>query len=405
MGKRAFKFFCIFSVLTVIATVSLLLSETPVHASPDEGVDNLQDEIADRKSEIEQINRRMDEYKQKIDEYSRQTASLLNDISLIENQITLAELDVQVTQAEIETKQMEIELIEEQIRQESERLQSQKAMLREMIFALHRRDNVGFIEVLFGANDFSELFEDLDHLESVNRDLNEAMSVTQNTKQTLEKNQTDQEANLDDLVALQGDLKIQAAKLENQRASKDYLVAETQSSEAQYRVLMSELRQESQYITSQISQLQAELEDRLFEETGESSDSSDGVLFMSPIDAYVTTATFHDPTYPFRHLWEHSGHDLAAPSGTPIRASADGIVAWTRTGNSYGNYVMVIHEGGYATLYAHMSRFNTSADAFVKRGDVIGYVGSTGFSTGPHLHFEVRLNGIPVDPRTYVPGL
>ena len=68
----------------------------------------------------------------------------------------------------------------------------------------------------------------------------------------------------------------------------------------------------------------------------------------------------------------------------------------------YGNYVMVIHTNGIATLYAHLSRIDVVADQFVSRGDIIGAVGSTGFSTGPHLHFEVRLNGIPTDPLSYL---
>ncbi|MBU1126260.1 peptidoglycan DD-metalloendopeptidase family protein [Patescibacteria group bacterium] len=403
MGKRIPIIALFLSIATAFFVVSIFSFSAVVVAAPVEDVDNLNAEVANRKAEIEQINKKMDEYKQKISQYSRQTASLLNDLSLIENQITLAELDVQATQTEIEAQQLEIKILEEQIRSENEKLLSQKAMLKEMIFALYRRDNIGFVEVMFGADDFGELFEELDHLETVNSELNQALDVTKNTKDNLELNRENQENGLDELVALQGELKMQAVRLDSQRTSKDVLIDQTQSSEAQYRVLMSELRQDQQYITSQINQLQAEIESKLAENGDTSAEV--GVFFTSPVDSYVTTATFHDPTYPFRHLWEHSGHDMAAPMGTPIKASAPGIVAWTKTGNSYGNYVMVIHQGGYATLYAHMSRFNTSAGSYVERGQVIGYMGSTGFSTGSHLHFEVRINGIPVNPASYVSGL
>ena len=88
----------------------------------------------------------------------------------------------------------------------------------------------------------------------------------------------------------------------------------------------------------------------------------------------------------------------ASKAGDGCSAAAPGYVAWSRVGRQYGNYVMIIHTNGLATLYAHLSRSFVSADQFVQRGEEIGAVGSTGLSTGPHLHFEVRKNGIPTDP-------
>ena len=114
------------------------------------------------------------------------------------------------------------------------------------------------------------------------------------------------------------------------------------------------------------------------------------------------SALFHDPTYPFRHLFEHPGLDLPAPTGTPVKAVAPGYVAWVKVGRQYGNYIMIIHANGTATLYAHLSRTDVEPDQFVARGKVIGAVGSTGLSTGPHLHFEVRKNGIPTNPLNYL---
>lgn len=403
MGRLSAQKLVTYSTAVIFALAVCFVFVVPALASTTAEIENLQDEVSDKQAEIDQINKRIEDYKNKANEYSKQTASLLNDIAMIENQVAIAELDVQATQNQIESKNLEIEILQEKIKLESDRLLKQKAMLKEMIFALHRKDDIGFIEVLFGADNFNELFEEIEQLESVNRDLNSALDTTKLTKDSLEENNKNQEESLGDLVELQSDLKMQALNLENQISSKDLLVSETQASEAKYRVLMSELRQESQYVTNQIAELQNELERKLAE--GTNPEDLQVGLMTSPLDDYITTATFHDPTYPFRHLWEHSGHDMAAPTGTPIKAAGSGIVAWTKTGNSYGNYVMIIHGGGYATLYAHMSRFNTSADAFVSRGQVIGYVGSTGFSTGPHLHFEVRLNGIPVNPAAYVSGV
>ncbi len=98
----------------------------------------------------------------------------------------------------------------------------------------------------------------------------------------------------------------------------------------------------------------------------------------------------------------HAGIDVAAPEGTPIRAAESGkvvVAAWT---GGYGNYTCIAHGGALSTCYAHMSRFGTSSGAAVRQGQVIGYVGCTGSCTGPHLHFETRVNGSPVDPMGYL---
>jgi murein DD-endopeptidase MepM/ murein hydrolase activator NlpD len=100
----------------------------------------------------------------------------------------------------------------------------------------------------------------------------------------------------------------------------------------------------------------------------------------------------------------HSGVDLADPTGTPIRAAADGIAYPLPDYQFYGNHVLVQHVGGLSTLYAHLVRINVGWGQTVKRGDLIGWVGSTGNSTGPHLHFEVRFAGVPVDPVPYLEG-
>jgi murein DD-endopeptidase MepM/ murein hydrolase activator NlpD len=101
----------------------------------------------------------------------------------------------------------------------------------------------------------------------------------------------------------------------------------------------------------------------------------------------------------------HMGLDIGAPSGSPIVAAADGIVEAAEFDHlhGYGNYVLIDHSKGYETLYGHMSRFATTAGATVHQGDVIGYVGSSGYANGPHLHFEVRHFNEKIDPQPLLP--
>jgi murein DD-endopeptidase MepM/ murein hydrolase activator NlpD len=99
----------------------------------------------------------------------------------------------------------------------------------------------------------------------------------------------------------------------------------------------------------------------------------------------------------------HAGIDIGAGSGTPIKAAKSGVVSFSGQMSGYGNVIIISHGGGFSTLYAHQSRLAAGDGQSVSQGDVIGYVGSTGHSTGPHLHFETRVNGSPENPMRYLP--
>lgn len=122
-----------------------------------------------------------------------------------------------------------------------------------------------------------------------------------------------------------------------------------------------------------------------------------------PLDSAALTSGFGMRTHPvLGGRRGHKGIDLASPTGTPIRATADGMVSRADWFSSYGLYVSLEHGGSLETRYGHMSRLNVAAGQSVKKGDIIGYVGSTGRSTGPHLHYEVRIGGTAVNPVPYM---
>jgi murein DD-endopeptidase MepM/ murein hydrolase activator NlpD len=121
-----------------------------------------------------------------------------------------------------------------------------------------------------------------------------------------------------------------------------------------------------------------------------------------PVRGWVTSP-FGNRTSPFTGIPTfHEGMDIAAQTGTPVMAPADGVVIKAGFGTGYGNMVEISHGYGVKTIYAHNSRLNVKAGQRVKRGDVISYVGDSGSSTGPHLHYEVRVNGLPVNPVKYL---
>jgi murein DD-endopeptidase MepM/ murein hydrolase activator NlpD len=121
-----------------------------------------------------------------------------------------------------------------------------------------------------------------------------------------------------------------------------------------------------------------------------------------PVRGWVTSH-FGVRTSPFSGIQKfHEGMDIAAQTGTPVMAPADGVVVKAGFGTGYGNLVEISHGYGMKTIFAHNSRLNVKAGQRVKRGDVISYVGDTGSSTGPHLHYEVKVNGLPINPGKYL---
>lgn len=369
-------------------------------------IDRLQSEIQNRKAEIETINNRLDEYKRRISELTKQASSLQNEVAILENETALTELDVAATQNTIEEENLHLSIVEAKIAETNERLAHEKDLLSNLLFEINKQDKQGgTFEMIIGARNFTEVFAAAAQLQSVNDDLRQTLVTTQQAKDQLATNKQEREDRIAHLDELRADLEQKILALQTQTSAKQVLVGEARDSEIEYRVLMSELRQEQQGIAQRINTIQDEIQNKL----ADSDEATSGKTVITwPVQGRITTL-FHDTTYPFRYLFEHSGLDIAVPVGTPIEAAAPGYVAWAQTGRQYGNYVMIIHANGFATLYAHMSRLDVKVDQYVARGDIIGLSGGaagapgSGLSTGPHVHFELRQNGIPIDPLPNLP--
>ena len=190
---------------------------------------------------------------------------------------------------------------------------------------------------------------------------------------------------------------------------KEKLLTDTKLSERKYYTLLSSLKQQYQVIEGEVRTFEERVRKKL--EAEDKIKASGNVLMSWPVPSHVINATFHDPDYPFRRVFEHSGIDIKAAQGTPVRAAAAGYIGRARRCSSAScySYILIIHTGNLSTVYGHLSNVVVVDDAFVNRGDIIGYSGGTPgtvgagpFVTGPHLHFEVRANGIPVDPLPYL---
>lgn len=392
----------------VISTLlfALIFTSVPFSAahsesqSVSEEVNDLNRQISEKKQNIGQINRQISEYQKKIDQKQSERASLSVELDLIQNRIAKTQLEIEETNAQTAMVNQELQVIQHELTTLEDKLQHDKDLIVGLLQAMQVSDQSLPLQVFFSTTSFSDLFDHIDQLTTVNRNLSQAVTEVKASQVAAEEKQTSQLGKRGQLDALKESLRRELNSLDEANEAQEILITQTRQSEAQFQSLLKQLKQEQQYIDQQVSSLQSELEGKLSKNHPE----GDGGDLSWPFKPQKGISTyFHDTTYPFRHLFEHSGLDLPAPTGTPVKVAADGYVAWARRGTTlYGNYIMVIHANGMATLYAHLSRIDVKADQFVSRGEVIGAVGSTGLSTGPHLHFEVRKNGIPTDPLNFL---
>lgn len=378
---------------------ALLFSSSFAFAE-NEDISVLNEAIEQKKTSIEQINRQINQYEQKIDEMQSWQASLETELTLLQNRIAKTRLELTKTDEEIELANAEIQQLEQELSALQAKLEEQRQLIAHLLQKIQVADNDLPLQVIFGTESIAELFNQVAYLETVSTELKQSVEDVKQTQSIVAQKQTDQIARKEQLVALQIALQNDEQQLGEEVGAEQALLQASAASESEFQYLLSQIKAEQSFVESQIRELQTQVESKL-----NANDAiGDSSILSWPIDpsARGISAYYHDPSYPFRHLFEHSGLDLPASIGTPVRAAASGYVAWAKTGRLYGNYVMIIHTNGLATLYAHLSRMDVVADQFITRGQTIGAVGSTGLSTGPHVHFEVRKDGIPVNPLDYL---
>jgi len=398
-------------VVLICSNFGYALAESSVIsvASTDtEEIDALNDQVNEKKDVLDNLNKQVTIYQNKIAQKQAEVYNLHDQMAVIENRIAKAELDIQLVKAEIDALNIELVLLEKQIENKEEKIALQKETLAKLIRSINKLDDRSYLEVLLANDSFSEFFDQLKHLEEIQSDLQVSLDEIQGLKTDLETKLDLREAKKEKLVATKTQLEIEQADLNDEINFKEILVRDTQSSEAMYQNLLQELRQERAYIDAQVANLEATIRQKIEAMDQAFASGGDTLLSWPASPSRGITAYFHDPTYPFRHLFEHSGIDLRVYQGTPIKSAAPGYVVWAKQGRMYGNFVMIIHANGISTVYAHLSSINVSVDQFVERGQTIGLSGGmpgtpgAGLSTGPHLHFEVRKSGIPVNPINYL---
>jgi len=409
-AKNKIIFLIILCLLIISSSFSSAsdVNTGPYSNHPD--IQDLNDQIEDNKDKIESLKKAAEEYAQKIEEYKEKSQSLKNQLALLDNQILKIEIDIKTAQLQIDKAKLEIESMDYQIKKEEDEIEKQKLNLIEYIKLINETDQKSYLEILILNNSFAEFFNQLSYLEEIQSNLFHTVERLKILKEAIEVQKADKQRQKQELDDLKNDLQITEDKLKNELKAKEIILVETKSSEIEFEKLLVETRQRQNSIESSILNIEQQIKDKITR-LNSGSDSPKNTLISWPLPPpHVITAYFHDPDYPYRYIFEHPAIDIRAKQGTPIKAPAPGYVARVKDAGYGYSYIIIIHDNGISTVYGHVSGIYVQEDSYVNTGDTIGLsggmpgtLGAGNLSTGPHLHFEVRLNGIPVNPLEYLP--
>ncbi|MEI7741080.1 MAG: peptidoglycan DD-metalloendopeptidase family protein [bacterium] len=366
----------------------------------------IKDTIDAKKDRINSIKKQADAYRNEIAKKEAEQASLSNQIAILENKSAATELDIQALNQEIESTITDIGLLEGQIEIKTSEMSRKKALVSELVRNIRESDGTSTLEILLNNDTFSEFFDRVERMRDIEERTFEAVHDLKGLRDDMLVRKQKADSKRVTLDNQRAELQGLKTTLDDEQIAKSQLMQQTAMSEQKFQALLADIRDEQMATEAQVRRLEGSLKDVL----KKNDDTIGGGTLLSwPVSSRVITVVFHDPTYPFRRLFEHSGLDLATPQGTPVHAAAPGYVGTAKLGTTmYGNYIVLIHSGGISTLYAHISRMVVKPDTYVERGDVIGYSGGTpgtpgaGLSTGPHLHFEARSNGVPQNPLNFL---
>ncbi len=405
--QRLASFFVLFFLL--VAGNFVLPSISVVRASTEEEIQALNDKIAAQKEKIKELDGTIDKYKKNIAATQLEATSLKNQLSILDNRVAQTEADIEQTKAKIAEADLQIQALNITIGDKEAIMDRQKALVAKMVQSIQAEDQKNYLEIMLTNRNFADFFSQLTYLEGVYSDLGKSVKNVRLSKEELDAKQKQVVERQKAYEELEKQLVQKRTDLDDQVNNKQTLLSQTRNSEQKYQALLSSLKKQYAAEQAEINSNEAAIRKKL--EDQKKIQPSGDVDMRWPLANRYITAYFHDSTYPFKNVFQHSAIDLRSPQGSPVRAAASGYVGVARkcTLSSCYAYVLIIHTGNISTVYGHLSRIDVKPDQFVTAGDIIGLSGATPgtvgagpFTTGPHLHFEVRLNGIPVDPLGYL---
>jgi murein DD-endopeptidase MepM/ murein hydrolase activator NlpD len=343
----------------------------------------------------QQVQQQMQVQQEKTDEAKRKVESVSDQLHKIQMDLDNAQGDYLAIQTKLTATETQIKANTVILTKAEKALAERSLVLNKRIRDIYQNGQLNYLDVLFGANDFGDFTTRLDLLKRImNQDIELIAKVKAERELVLQKKselESDKAAILQLEKASLEKKKIIESSKKDREAVLDTAINERDVAEQSYQDLLETSRKIEQMILRR-------------NQNGKQGPSTGSGAMMWPTDVREITSPYGWRTHPiFGTSIYHSGIDIGADYGDTVRAADNGVVIYADWMGGYGKAVIIDHGNGISTLYGHNSELLVTEGQKVRKGDAISRVGSTGYSTGPHLHFEVRQNGSPTDPLAYLP--
>jgi murein DD-endopeptidase MepM/ murein hydrolase activator NlpD len=411
MSKKFVTFLA--GLMAAIILLSLLLGifASTVHAASSS---EIKDQIEEMKKEQEEIRKQKKELEAKRKQNQKDIKSMVAEKNNYDQQVALLFAEISSTNDLISAYNLLIADKQNEMDTAQQLLDDLNKAYKERIRAMEEEGELSYWSVLFEASSFADFLDRLNMIQEIAsadrrrlEQLDAAAKEVEQTREILAQEKASLEQTKVELEATQAELEAksaEASKLLNDLVAKgDEYLAYVQDCEEQNRQMMEEIaNKQEEYDKAKYSEWLATSVPPTVRPGGKPN-TVNGVTWYCPTQNYRITSPFGmriHPVYGYPKM--HTGIDLAAPFNTPIYASRPGVVVWAGWGDTGGWWVKLDHGDGFATTYLHMTRYVVEVGDFIQAGQLVGYMGSTGVSTGSHLHFGVMYNGEWVDPLKYI---
>jgi len=382
MGKlSAIAFICVFAVFASSASAQT--------------AGEIQKQIDENNAQIQQLDNEIANYQAQLDSTTKQKDTLQNTVNQLSLQGKQLTAKINVTKSQIKTTQLQIQQLSQGIATKQATIDGERAGLAESLRSLDAIEQTPLSMTLLAAGTISDVWQDIDSIGSLQGAMQATIVRLAADKQTLTDNKTTAEAKRAQLLKQQATLNTQQGSLNATKKAQSDLLAQTKNQESNYQKVIADKIAAKQDFEDTLRELQAKLQSA---DTSAIPTQGKGVLRW-PLTAVHVTQYFGDTAFARTAAYKGKGHngiDLRASIGTPTNAALGGVVQETNLGTApncqYGKWVLIRHNNGLTTLYAHLSGVNVVQGQSVSTGQLIGYTGNTGYATGPHLHFTVYVS-------------
>ena len=405
MNKKTQRIIVI--VLAAVLLLSLLASALAAIAYADvtkQDIQNIKDDLSDIQAQKKEVQAKLAEIR---DDLSQAKAQ----VELIQSQVVLTEEEINTSQALLDRYDLQIAEKEADIQRLEAQEEAQYQEFYRQVRWMEETGGTSYLSILFEASSLAEMLDSAMIITDIMDYSNRIIDQLNATQAQLGAARDELAAGRAAQAEVQQDLEVRKAELEDQRAQAQTLLSQIAASESEYAAEAKKLADSEAQINKELKEAERKYAAQLAAlEAQQNANMTSGDWYWPLPGRYKISSLFGSRPDPFTGKRDnHTGTDIPAPGGTPIYAAKTGIVTTVnknKNASSYGYYCIISHGNGYATLYAHQNQVPIVQEGqAVQKGQVIGYVGSTGRSTGNHLHFELRVNGVRNDVLKLYPGM